>query len=498
MLGLTALDSKSGPVSKVRDLLTRSVFNKTQAGPSNINEALKFRQEGRKLALGDKNKEKNTSNQFLTKVKSGHLVGAALMLGSTLLKMFQSKLGASKKLEDNISDGTLFGFLGGLGSVLVATFDKNVAEVNAAGSLDDLVDRYEVSANGKTKNLNKDVESEDYPHLENVILSASNKDELEAAINLSEDQNIGAAGLLRGITRCGKTLTTKAIAQELANKSRTGKAQYWYATDLVMNHSFGDVHKLAGQLLGEEPTIDKLEKIIAHAMMARGENDETPIVIVLDEAHRMLGGSGSSSSKESRILSYDKNDPTQTAPLVESLKRLISEKLSTPKCKNILLLLTANSTADQLAAPLQERMIMDLFYDKPHKEEREQMIRNTLIDEINKKNDLGISTDEVKNTNLKDIAEIGTVNLLDKFGSDDEAVRAGFGGNIEELKNRPMLNYLQLERIVRSAVIAHQKNGKKGLTELLESIKESLNKKLNSILNQKSAWKRELQFYFAT
>jgi hypothetical protein len=385
------------------------------------------------------------------------------------------------------------GLLGSVGSFLVATFDKNIAEVNKAGLLDTLVTRYEVRADGKSINLTQGTESDRYPSLEKVVLSAENASELQAALDLTRDQGRGGALLLRGITRCGKTFTTKAIAHELAKNSPNKKAQYWFVSNSVMEKSLGDENRFFGKLLGEDPTIDKLEKIIAHAVMSRGEKDDIPIVIVVDEAQDFVSSKNNS-----------KNDPLQNSALVEGLKRLISEHLNTPKCKNILLAFTANSSADQLASPMQERMAADLFYDQPKAAERAAMIRLILADEFEKKGEtLDIKLSDIKDSDLDKLAAIGTVNLLTKFGSKsethafEEAVRAGFGGNVEELRSRPMFNHLQIEKIVRSSVVNYIKSGMGGTKKLIDIIEDALKKKLDSVLANRSTWKKDLQFYFA-
>lgn len=486
----------NGIVRKVKDFLTTSVM-KPHVAPNTVAKALKFQEQGKKLAEAQSHKKNSTLSKITDKVKYGHLVGLGLGLLTAITKPLFDKFDLNDPISKFIKNYMPAGVIASLGSFGVATFVANPTETQSVGDLNNLVERYEVNADGESTDLREGSSATKFPSLDDVILSEANTEELESGLGILKEKNRGGVFCLRGITRCGKTMTSKALARHLAQEGK-GKAQYWYASEDTMTGSIADKEKLFGDMLGIEPTIKKLERVIARAVLESNKG-ETPIVIVLDEAHKMLGGN-------SRGKAYDANNPHHTNAVVESLKRLFSETVNTKMCKGVYVVMTANSSAHEIAAPMRERMVADLFYDKPNEDERARFIKHILQREINEKTKkLDFKVTDISDQELEAVAKIGTCNLLEKFGSNnedrafEEAVRAGFGGNVEELRKRPMLTNETIEKTVISKV-ADYANGKikGGKQALIKSIEDALSVKVKSILDQKSSWRGELLHYFGS
>jgi hypothetical protein len=477
-------------VRNVKNLLTTSVARPYSA-PDTILKALKFQEQGRRLASTDSKQLDPKLKKILAKIKYGHILGLGLgILGFFIKPIFKL---FNQDAPEQIKKFIPTSFLAGLASFCFASFVTNPIEESKQADLDRLVQRYEVDADGNSKDLKEGSSSLKFPSLEDVILSDANKEELDSGLAILKEKARGGVFCLRGITRCGKTMTSKALARHLAQE--TGKkAQYWYAAEETMTSNLADKEKFIGEILGIESTIKKIERIISRAIVESNKG-ETPIVIVLDEAHKMLGGNRSR---------FDANNPHHTDSVVESLKRLFSETINTGICKGIYLVMTANSSASEIAAPMRERMVADLFYDKPSEDERFRFMKHVLKREMTEKaQKLDFQFSDIDDKEILKIAKIGTCNLLQKFGSTnedhafDEAVRAGFGGNVEELRKRPMLTNEAIEKIIMGK-IAFYANGKitGGKMGLLKAIEDALESKLKAILDQKSGWQGELLHYF--
>ena len=487
---------------QIKDILTRGVFYRP-VDTHSVEAALKVKED----IKSGKNVPRIPGElpfipRMISKIKIGHLLG----IGSTVLFWINSVLSKMTKPKDGerVANGSVEllrglskGFLGpgllaGLVSFLTATFGTNIQEESIKAKLDTLVDRYQVKADGTSTNLKQNVPDSKFPSLDNVVLNETNEEELRRAISLIQDQNKGGIFCLRGITRCGKTMTAKAIARELASRSANKQAQFWFASDEAMERNFADKSKFLGEILGIETTVKRLERLVANAIL---ENDD--VVIVLDEAHQMLGFEG-----QGQVSNYDPNNPNQTSDVIESLKKLFSEKVRTKKCGNVYLVLTANSSANAMAAPMRGRMDADCFYDKPNQRERRKLIKLILEDELKNKNDrLKLKIEDFSDKDLDRLSSIGTCNLLEKFGNTEqiayeEAVRAGFGGKVEELRSRPMLHYELIEKVVRSSVLEYIESKVTGKEKLIELIESSLKRKLEAELNQRPLWEGELTYYF--
>jgi hypothetical protein len=484
-------------VRNVKNFLTTSIL-RPHTAPDTVAKALKFQEQGKKLASPKANDQDTRIQKLTHKVKYGHFVGVGLGFLTAFIKPLIEKYNWDDSVSQFIKRHLPLAVISSLGSFGIATFLPNPNELASQGDLDSLVQRFEVDSTGKSVDLKEDASSTDFPSLDDVILSESNKEELDSGLGIVKEKDRGGVFCLRGITRCGKTMTSKALARHLAQETGN-KAQYWYASEDTMTGSIADKEKLFGDMFGVETTIKKIERLLARAIVESNKG-ETPIVIVLDEAHKMLGGNSSRPGK------YDVNNPHHTNSVVESLKRLFSETVNTKMCKGIYVVMTANSSANEIAAPMRERMVADLFYDKPHEIERYRFIEHILQREMEEKTDkLDIKVNDITEQDIQHLSEIGTCNLLKQFGSNnedrafEEAVRAGFGGNVEELRNRPMLTHETIEKIIVSKV-AHYANGKVagGKQVLLRSIEEALNAKVQGILDQKSAWRSELLHYFGS
>lgn len=495
---LTSIQGNS-IVRNVKNFLTTSVLRPYTA-PDTVTKALKFQEQGRKLASPSSSSKDSGFQKIVNKVKYGHLVGIGLGLLTAFIKPLIEKYNWDDPISQFVKRHLPSTVIAALGSFGVATFIPNPNEVSSQGDLDSVVQRFEVDADGNSKDLKEDSSSTKFPALDDVILSEANKEELDSGLGILREKGRGGVFCLRGITRCGKTMTSKALARHLAQEIG-GKAQYWYASEDTMTGSLADKEKLFGEVFGIEPTIKKIERILARAILESNKG-ETPIVIVLDEAHKMLGDD----SSRSRRRKYDANNPHHTNPVVESLKRLFSETVNTKMCKGVYVVMTANSSASEIAAPMRERMVADLFYDKPNENERHRFIAHILKREIEEKADkVDFKITDINEQDIHHLASIGTCNLLEKFGSNnedrafEEAVRAGFGGNVEELRNRPMLTNETIEKIIVSKV-SYYANGKVsgGKQALLGSIEEALKAKVQGVLDQKSAWRSELLHYFGS
>lgn len=490
----------TGPNSilgRLKEVSTRSVFYRPKKIYS-INKAYELKQKGEKSLDPE---HLTTSQKILQKLKVGHLAGlgtAAVFGGIDVARRLaekKKKKGAAA-LTAVFETYTFFGLLAGIASFVSACLFKNSHEEKIKGSLDEIVDRYEIKADG-TKTLIKEgvIEERKHPSLNQVVLSHSNEMKLKNEMAVAKDKKIGSVYCLSGITGCGKSMTAEAMATDLAQKSKTGKAQYWYASDDMMKENFMDFlpsigKEIFGKVLGIETTHEKLEKLFAHAIL-----EEDDVVIVLDEAHKLLGSGG---------VNFNPNNPHHSPQLVDSLKRLFSDKLKTKKCGNIYLVLPSNNRNDQIAAPLARRMNVNIFYDKPRKDERKKLIRSILEREIQeRKEKIDIKIDDLLDEDLDKIAEIGTCNLLEKFGQNEdiayeEAVAAGFGGKVEELRNRPMFNGSEIDGIIVASVVQYVNGGcEGGKAKLLDLIEDSLQKLLDSILSERR-WESELKTYFGS
>lgn len=493
-----ALSLFTGPnsiIGRLKEVSTRSVFYR----PKNIysiNKAYEMKKKGEKN-LDPANL--TTFQKLLQKLKVGHLIGlgtAGLFGGLDVIRRIaeKKKKKGTAAFTAVFESYSFFGALAGLASFLTACFYKNKHEESIKGSIDEIVDRYVVKADG-SRTLIKEgvVDGKKHPSLDQVVLSRSNDMVLKDALALARDQKVGSIYCLSGITGCGKSMTAEAMATHLAKKSKTGRAQYWYASDKTMQENFMDLlpsfgQEILGKVLGVEGTHEKLEKLFAHAVL---EDDD--VVIVLDEAHNLLGSGG---------LNFDPNNPHHSPQLVDSLKRLFSDKLKTKKCGNIYLVLPSNAKNDQIASPLARRMDANIFYDKPREEERKRLIKTIIEYEIRERGDqINIKAEDLKDEDFDKAAAIGTYNLLEKFGKNEdiayeEALEAGFGGKVEELRSRPMFNGSEIDSVVRGAIVRYIENGcEGGKAKLLESIESSLQKLLDSILNERR-WESELKTYF--
>ena len=492
MIILITTSPVGGFWSSITNRLTESVFCRPK-DIKTIEHALTVKREP--ILKQELEKTPSGFQYLLSKIKIGHLIGLGWI--STVL------FGEYAKNKFNLDDKSLFstftrlnfpfGTVGSIGAFLVACFGKNTEEESTKGKLDTFVRRLTVNADGSTIGPNN-VEDDDFPSLNDVIMPDINRQNLLQALSITHDEQRGGIFLLRGITRCGKTMTTRAAARYLAENSPNKKAYWWYATDNTMERSLADHERFLGSIFGSETTAQRLERILSRAIL-----EDAPVVVVLDEAHMMLGSEGR------RTGSYDPNDPNQTSSIVEAIKKLVSEKLKTKKCPNVYLFLTANSSGNAIAAPMQGRMDTDIFYDKPDKDDRKQLITSTLKKQLELKKDLiDLKFEDFTPEDIESISEIGTENLLKQFSDTDderaysEAVLKGFGGDTRRLENRPLLTYELIEFIVKGAIVTYIQNGcKGGKNALIDSIENSLKQNVESILRQRS-WEGELLYYFGS
>lgn len=487
---------------QVRETLTKRVFYRPTDIYS-VDQALLVKQNPAKYKPKE-NKELNSFQRFLTTVKLGHVVGAGwfgLIFGGEYARK-NFNLDDDSFITKFIKNNTFFGTIGAVASLVIATLCKNVEEAATRGKLDGFVERTTVSSDGNS--LTKDgAKDKDFPSMSQVVMKKTDKDEILNAVFAAKDKGVGSVICLRGITRCGKTMTSQALAVEMAKKSKTGKAQFWFAKEEAMRKSFADDMPLKlFEQFGIETTAKRIERLIANAML-----EEDHVVIVLDEAHMLLGYEGKDGTKKY----YDPNDPNQRSAVTDALGKIIAEKLKSSNCSNVTVVLTANSAAHAMAQHMRGRMDVDKFYDKPREEERKELIRIILEREITRKKDstkMDVKFSDITDDDLSRLSKPGTENLLDRYGeftnsadkdekknARDEAIRDGFGGNVKMLENRPVLHYQAIERVVERAVIDYAENGG-GKEKLLTSIESALKKAVEDELEQKALWKRELLYYF--
>lgn len=135
--------ARLGLLGQARDVLTRSCFNHSSpAIPDSIEHALKLRVDGRTLAITGTADLPN-DKKLLSRVKLGHVLGLPLFIASLFSVSVFKRLNISDRMKETLDGLSKTGLLGSVGSFLIATFDKNIAEVNKAGLLDTLVTRYE-------------------------------------------------------------------------------------------------------------------------------------------------------------------------------------------------------------------------------------------------------------------------------------------------------------------------------------------------------------------
>ncbi len=105
------------------------------------------------------------------------------------------------------------------------------------------------------------------------------------------------------------------------------------------------------------------------------------------------------------------SDPLEGKPITNALKRLVSEKITTPLCAGLSVFVTTNLTGSQIPAAMRRRADFDYHFSKPNNELRRKMLELTI-----KKS---LKTNGLKSLNLKDFepyltecADIGNADLL--------------------------------------------------------------------------------------
>ncbi len=491
----TLLAPARGVLGIIKDGLTASVFYQPP-DVKTVAQALEIKSNPKKLIEFKNPKQLNVWEQSVRKVKNGHLIGLGWLLsvvgGDYIMKKFD--LDEKSLFRSLILTNLPFGTVGGALAFLTACFGSNPAEEKAKSKLDMFVERVTVKEDGSSKNI-YGKEDKYFPDLNNDVIfdEKRDKEKLFDVMERAIREERGEVFLLRGVTRCGKTMTAKAFTRELAKRSQGKTAQFWYATRAAMDRSLGDASPILKELLNSETTGERIERLISYAML-----QDEPVVLLLDEAHLLIG---------SGERGFDPNDPNQSSKVIEDLKILISEKLKTKNCKNVYMFLTANSSGRAIAVPLKNRMGFDKFYDRPKFEGRKEIIKKTLEKALTK---LGKEKDIVFNDCEYEYlaGQSGTAenrydaDLTKEYSSTDEAnkryaeiIQAGFGGIEKVLKGRPLLQFEEIESIVDNAVYKWHEEGSNDKGNLIARIVKALDEEFKLSLESRE-WEGEISYYF--
>lgn len=470
--------------SKLTNLCTKSIF-RPPVNIKSVDAALKIKAQSPDKRLQPK--LESSWDKAIQKIKVGHFAGIVLG-GIGILSLYLAKTMKDTFLETLFKGSGPTGVFGGIVAFLVATFGSNEYESSVKEIIDEYVNRITVDKDGNT--VTRDgVPDLKCPSLDEVVLPQEHKDDLFGAMLLTQEEGVGGAFAFKGITRCGKTMSAKALARELAKRSPTGKAQFWFASEAAMKRNLAD--DFGVNLFGETIS-QRIDRILGNAIL-----EKDPVVIVLDEGHHLLGYERHGSERGNL------NSPHARSGMSSAFGKILSEKLRTKKCANVYLVITANSSAEEMSAHMKGRMDSDLFYDRPGETERKELIKLYLKEALEKHSDKlkGLKPSNFTDKDFEKLAEIGTVNLLKQYDKKSEksaiseAKAAGFAGRIEMLRKRPMLHAEQIEKAVKTCVVRYISDGCKGRNKLYDMLRTSLEKNLSRELEERR-WEGELQYYF--
>lgn len=471
-------------MTKLKEWFTSSVFYRDEE-ITTIDQALEMK---KKHGGKPPSKQLNFLQKLVKRIKIGHPLGICLA-GFGALGLWLDKLWPDSFLKPFFIGNAPLSIFGGIVSFLTATFGKNTYEESLRTHLDDFVRKFIVDKNGKAVTPSGLEWSEEFPDMSCVVYSEENKSELKDALNIIQSQERGGALCFSGVSHCGKTMTTKALTRDLAGRSLPGKAQWWFATPRLMDKTLSDRGagiELFGFKIGGETVTERLERVVSNAIL-----EKDPVVIVLDEAHLMLG---------SDTESFNAHDPAHRSMMTEQISKFISEVIKTKNCKNIYVCFTLNSAPRTIPASITNRVDGDIYVERPEAEERKELIRMNLERELQRMTRKYNFT--LTESDYERLAREGDAELLKYFGDGDInegkdiAEKLGLGAHLYRLKKVSMLQCKQIETAIQRAVSKFDsKSGKKTKNNLIHFVKSELRKFVNKEL-QRGTHVDEKRYYW--
>ena len=460
-------------------------------------------------ALKDSSPGAKKPSKWLKMLKVGHAFGLAWLLSmfsGNILEKFD--IDSDSAIAKVCKVNSPIALIGGVVSLLTATIGRNDLEDSMVNLLDNHVTRFKVNKDGSSVKSKDDQPWEYFPDLNEVVLPSGEQDynsEIKALIK--ESRTRGVFINLRGVIGCGKTMTAKAIARKLMQEDWYNKdnVQVWFASQNTMEKAWADDGFPRIELpvigrIGGETVSERLERLVANAVKHYKQTGEH-VVIILDEAHEMLG------------LGDNTVDPAVRSKISAALGKFCDEKLKKEMCQGVMVVATSNASGKQISAHLGRRFDLDIQFLRPAKQERLELIKNYLQKELKKQID-GTSKDlinenlarDVKNQQISfdsnkfvndygSLAEIGTENLFQsQYGGDkDRAEGAGLLAYIAHLEKRDMMHCDAVIKAVRESLQLYESGGTLGLKALIEN---SLKSKTAAAVKANHEWIQEIIHYF--
>lgn len=483
------LNGSSSVLGPVKNILTTTAFESARPKDyTTVESALN----------SNLDKKGHIKNSLLRHLKIGHVIGL-LWAGLSALPFGIKKI---FNLDDDSSLLTLFkvnlpfGILGGIGSFVTACICRNDLEHSKENLLDQSVQRFSVSKSGQITKVREGVILEGkLDSMDDVILEPASKRKITSAIKGAKHS--GQVLILRGSIGTGKTMTAKAIANAILHEDyyKAEGIQVWHAAQNIMERAlFADtklgrmIVPLVGKIGGETIT-ERVERLVANAVKHYRETGEY-VVIILDEAHEMFGMKDGQSAV----------DPAQRDITANELGKLFQDKIRNESglCKGVVLAMTANSAAKQLATSLQRRCT-DVEYKRPSKEVRAELIQSVLKRELEKtdprnaKLNQDVRFDMLTNQDFEKASEPGTVNLYkDVFHEQRSEVPTYLTSYISQLENRNMVHHDDIVKSVITAIDSYTKGGKDSLFKMIE---ENIQSRTSEAVDRRHEWEDEILFY---
>ncbi len=438
-------------------------------------------------------------DKFLSKLKLGHFIGTALLPLLGLPKLLDYFGVDSDSIWMKLSKIAIpFEVVGTAVSWAVATLAKNDFVESMKSLVDNFCQRLEVTRDKKIRDVITKKEIDKYMTFDNLIMEEGKKMEFgafaETLMHRGDGRNVIEA------TGVGKTSSVYASgARVFENDSYIGDTvEIWKANSNIMEGTLSDVGGLGfitktidrftgmlglGKLTGET-IAERLERLIANAVRYHLETGKI-VIILLDEAHEMLGKKSSSVSfaNGSEMLRSNgqegSGNPLNRSKTAEELGPLFEDKLNSILCKGVGVIATSNSAAEDIAYHLLRRLGTDpVVLTKPREKERKEKLETTIrvnfqnLDKYQavKKDNLDVaSVIKLAFNEANALQKFGEVDLFKSyFGNSEKAAQdAGFGAYIEGLKNRNILHYDHLGKAVHVAMTNYKGGGEDALVELL-------------------------------
>jgi len=404
---------------------------------------------------------------FQEKITMGQMLGPLFFLFSGAMGYIGKNSESAFLKSYMIFTATINGFLG-LVSLGVGTIGKDDAAEKAKIMMKDYVEKHDAPSSG----------------LEDVVLSQSNRDELNIVIDKTSQR--GVVINARGAVGCGKTMTGKGIARDLEKKFNV-KAQYWNAKEQATTEGIFDginVNIMGVNLSGGETVGQRVERLVANAVAHHKKTGEY-VVIGLDEAHNLLGKDKHSWG------GFNSADPHNRSAVSDALGKLIQDKIQTEKCKGIVLVLMSNSYGADLSQHLKRRFDADLIYDRPDATQRNHLYSLVVNKEMKNQGLTELSESDLSVV-CSSISDIGTLDLFSE-AFDGEKSKLPDSISSTDLQEFNLLNYDGITKAVIAGISTFKAQNDKSVNNLMSILRNKLLEKQSIAKNDRKAWLDELK-----